>query len=581
MRKMKKYIISSFLAIIFILSGCYDLDRAPFDKPSSSTFWKTEAQCKQGIMGVYASLKNNDLYGKMFLIDINSDVAVGYDEYEPLMIGTCTPRTGFLNGKWKNGYDAIQKANTALRNLGVADIPDNVKQTMIAEAKFLRALVYFHLLDYFGGLPLYDETTNLELEFNQLLKPRSTIEETRAFILKDLTDVINSSLPISWPASDYGRVTKGAVYALRGKVNLYNKSYAEAIKDFEEVIDPKYNYALYPKYEELFKPFEGHVSSEMIFSIVNVGGISTPYGMPFCFYAGSRATFNSWNNSVPSSGLVEMYEYKDGRPFNWEEIFPGYTNADNAVKEKVYRVTIDLKTLKRIPVPEEAAAEKKLLDMYAQRDPRLNATVILPFTQHLGWVNNAEKMMTFYFGKDETGKLVILSEKDGYFRNNKGWDSYYWRKYIPEGNWKGLITDRAHTPVNFSIIRLADVYLMLAEAYNEVGRSSEAVTYINKIRSRAGIALLNSGPDYLKAMSKEEVFERIVKERAYELAGEGIRDSDLRRWRRSHLILNHKEFSILGKQMTTRKFNENRDYLWPIPAGEIEYNPELKQNPSW
>ena len=85
---MKKYSMS-FLQALFTLTGCYDLDRAPYDQLSSSTFWQTEDQCKQGLMGVYASLKNTDLYGKMFMIDVNSDVAAGYDQYEALQLGTC------------------------------------------------------------------------------------------------------------------------------------------------------------------------------------------------------------------------------------------------------------------------------------------------------------------------------------------------------------------------------------------------------------------------------------------------------------------------------------------------------------
>ena len=101
------------------------------------------------------------------------------------------------------------------------------------------------------------------------------------------------------------------------------------------------------------------------------------------------------------------------------------------------------------------------------------------------------------------------------------------------------------------------------------------------MRARAGIALLNSGPSYLVADTKDEVFQRIFRERAVELAGEGIRDSDLRRWRLSHVLLNRDEYGITGKRLFTRIFRENRDYLWPIPATEIEINPELEQNPNW
>lgn len=123
---MKKYIMP-FLAALLALTSCYDLDRAPYDQLSSSTFWQTEDQCKSGLMGVYASLKNTDLYGKMFMIDVNSDVAVGYDQYEALQLGTCTPRTGFLNGKWQNGYNAVQRAIWLFCSIGEAPLPKTQK----------------------------------------------------------------------------------------------------------------------------------------------------------------------------------------------------------------------------------------------------------------------------------------------------------------------------------------------------------------------------------------------------------------------------------------------------------------------
>jgi len=571
---MKKYIMS-FLAALFTLTGCYDLDRAPYDQLSSSTFWQTEDQCKQGLMGVYASLKNTDLYGKMFMIDVNSDVAAGYDQYEALQLGTCTPRTGFLNGKWQNGYNAIQRANLAIRNIGEAPIDEVPKNQMLGEARFLRALIYFHLLDYFGGLPIYDETTDLEKEFNNLLKPRSSAEETRAFILADLEKALGAGLPDQWNDANYGRVTLSAAQALLGKVYLYDKQYDKAIENLEK---SQAGHALHDNFAELFTP-TGHTSSEMIFSIINLGGTGNSYGMPLCFYAGTRNSYGScWNNTVPSTNLVDMYEYKDGRPFDWDEVFPGF-NSDNLVKERVFRCTVNSDGSEVLDIPAES---EKVKEMYEQRDPRLSATVIAPYTTYLGWNRNQERLMTFIFAKNEKGDVVAVNENNGFMRNNKGgWETYFWRKFVPEGDWNGQITDRAHTPVNFPILRLADVYLMLAECYNETGNQSKAVEYINKVRARAGIALLNSGPSYLATNTKDEVFQRIFRERAFELAGEGIRDSDLRRWKLSHTLLNRDEFGITGKRMLTRVFRENRDYLWPIPATEIEINPDLTQNPNW
>lgn len=564
--------------MLAVLTGCYDLDRAPFDQPSSSTFWKTEDQCKQGLMGVYAALKNTDLYGKMFMIDVNSDVAAGYDQYEALQFGTCTPRTGFLNGKWQNGYNAIQRANLAIRSIGEAPIDESAKKQMTGEAKFLRGLIYFHLLDYFGGLPLYDETTDLEKDFNDLMLPRSTAEETRAFIIKDLTDALSAGLPKAWPADNYGRVTLGAVYALLGKVYLYNKDYKQAIVSFEEVIKPEYGYRLHDDYAGLFN-LTAHTSKEMIFSIVNLGGVGNNYGMPLCFYAGTRNSYGScWNNTVPSVNLADMYEYTDGRPFDWDEVFPGYT-TDNKVRERVYRVTMDDEGKNVVNMPADAETVKAL---YARRDPRLSATVIAPYTTYLGWYSNAPKQMTFLLAENTKGDVIALNESNGYMRNNKGgWETYFWRKFVPEGDWDGAITNREHTPVNFPVIRLADVFLMLAEAYNEDGNQAKAVEYINRVRARVNMPGINSGPAYLEARTKEAVFERIFRERAFELAGEGVRDSDLRRWGLSEKLLNRVEYGITGKTMFTRKFNKDRDYLWPVPASEIEINPALKQNPGW
>lgn len=575
---MKRYTIIIWITSLFLLSGCYDLDRAPFDQLSSSTFWQTEDQCKQGLMGVYASLKEDDLYGKLFLIDVNSDLASGYDQYESLQLGTATPRTDYMNGKWQNAYNTIQRANLAIRSISEAEIDEAVKKQMVGEAHFLRALVYFHLLDYFGGVPLYDETTDLEKEFNNLMKLRGTENETREFILKDLDKALQAGLPAIWSKDNYGRVTQSAVHALTGKVHLYNKEYKAAISSLNEALKPEYGHSLHPDYAGLFTP-AGNGSPEMIFGVINQGGTGQEYGMPMAWYAGSRGSFKGgWNNTVPSTQLVDMYEYKDGKPFNWDELFPGYT-TDNAIKEKVMRAMVNDGGTTVLQIPEGA---EKVKTMYAQRDSRLNATVIAPYSTFPGWVSDSPKALTFIFGKKEDGGILALNEKNGFMRNNRGgWETYFWRKFVPEGNWSGAITDRAHTPVNFPVIRLADVYLMLAEAYNEEGQPAKAVEYINKVRARVKMALINSGPTWLTANTREEVFMRVFRERAFELANEGIRDSDLRRWKISHKILNKVDYGITGKPLLTRKFNENRDYLWPIPAAEIEINKGLKQNPGW
>lgn len=175
------------------------------------------------------------------------------------------------------------------------------------------------------------------------------------------------------------------------------------------------------------------------------------------------------------------------------------------------------------------------------------------------------------------------NETKGYIRNNNGTFDYLWRKFVPEGDMNGTLTSRDHVPVNFPLIRYADVLLMLAECYNEANRQGDAVALINQIRQRPSTHMpaLNSGPDYLKANTKEEVLNRIIHERAVELACEGHRFSDLRRWGLCEAKLNFTYDDLLGKDVYTRIFVE-RDYLWPLPAVEFDRNPQLgDNNPGW
>lgn len=176
-----------------------------------------------------------------------------------------------------------------------------------------------------------------------------------------------------------------------------------------------------------------------------------------------------------------------------------------------------------------------------------------------------------------------VNEANGFIRDNLGHFNYYWRKFVPEGDMEGTLLDRSHSPVDFPLIRYADVLLMLAECYNELDRQDDAVALINQVRQRPSTDMpaLNSGPAWLEAHSKEEVFERIVQERAVELACEGHRFSDLRRWGLAMEKLNFEYDDIRGNLRYVRVFKE-RDYLWPIPAVEFERNTNLGyQNPGW
>lgn len=579
---MKKIIIylATMLLAAMTFTGCYDLETYPGDKVNEGTFYKTGDHAHQGLMGIYGMLRLNEAYGYQFCFDHLGDIAYGYNYYM-MFLATYTDRVGTIQAHWQTFYDGIHRVNTFIRSVkGMRGIiTDEQINEYVAEAKFLRAMFYFSLTDLFGGVPYYDESTNVNEEFMNLKQPRSSLEEVRAHILEDLDEAIKY-LPVEHAASEYGRATKGAAYALRGKVHLYDKEWQSAINDFEEIVYNKsnnYGYALDDDYARVFKLYNGAKSPETVFSIQNKSGVGTEYGMQIQALMGCRGAYGScWNNTVPSTQLVDMYEFKDGRPFNWDEIFPGYNAMTPEQRKELLSVEMDGSgTI----VGLREADTAKILSAYTCRDPRLMATVIVPYSHYMGNIGRTTNV-DLIFALDHN---LAGNANGGTIQNNAGWVSYLYRKFVTEGDQGGAISNRLHTPFAFPLIRFADVLLMLSEAYNEAGQLDKAVTEFNKVRARVGMPGLNSGPAWMVVSNKEQMAERIRKERAVEFAGEGLRFSDLRRWgyEIAHKTLNNVDaVNIYGEPIYTHLFTE-RDMLWPIPGVERERNKELTQNPGW
>ena len=579
---MKKIIIylATMLLAAMTFTGCYDLETYPGDKVNEGTFYKTGDHAHQGLMGIYGMLRLNEAYGYQFCFDHLGDIAYGYNYYM-MFLATYTDRDGTIQAHWQTFYDGIHRVNTFIRSVkGMRGIiTDEQINEYVAEAKFLRAMFYFSLTDLFGGVPYYDESTNVNEEFMNLKQPRSSLEEVRAHILEDLDEAIKY-LPVEHAASEYGRATKGAAYALRGKVHLYDKEWQSAINDFEEIVYNKsnnYGYALDDDYARVFKLYNGAKSPETVFSIQNKSGVGTEYGMQIQALMGCRGAYGScWNNTVPSTQLVDMYEFKDGRPFNWDEIFPGYNAMTPEQRKELLSVEMDGSgTI----VGLREADTAKILSAYTCRDPRLMATVIVPYSHYMGNIGRTTNV-DLIFALDHN---LAGNANGGTIQNNAGWVSYLYLKFVTEGDQGGAISNRLHTPFAFPLIRFADVLLMLSEAYNEAGQLDKAVTEFNKVRARVGMPGLNSGPAWMVVSNKEQMAERIRKERAVEFAGEGLRFSDLRRWgyEIAHKTLNNVDaVNIYGEPIYTHLFTE-RDMLWPIPGVERERNKELTQNPGW
>lgn len=573
---------TSTLAICSLLSiSCESLDYTPGEQMSGQTFWQTEEHARQAAVGMYAAMKANWCFGMEFTFDMCSDLADGTTPWADISRGTSfASNSSGVQNHWQYLYELVHRANTVIRNVADMPISQQTIDQVTGEAKFLRAMAYFRMLNCWGGVPYYDETCDINEQFANLNAPRSSENEIRQHILDDLTDAIEK-LPVSWDATDLGRATKGAAYALRGKVYLFNREWDKAISDFEEIIYNKtnnYGYSLHPDYNELFRLYNGKHSPEMIFSIQSIDGNTAGYALDIVSYFGNKSTMRliASNCIVPSTTLVDMYENLDGSPFDWDDIFSGFNNGDSQLRRKYMSVAIDQGST--VVTSTLDCDTTKVMDAYRLRDPRLCLNVITPYSHYLGTDAGSNPMDKQFVLADPTQGGAPM-EAMAFIRNSEGWNSYFWRKWIPTGNLDGYWGEYNRTPYEFPLIRLGDVILMLAEAYNECGAIDKAVAEVNKIRNRVGMPGLNSGPTWLAVNGKDEMTLRIQRERAFELAGEGQRYWDLRRWGLLEQSVKNAT-DIFGDLMYSRSY-QSRHELWPIPLVEMDRNKNLEQNNDW
>ena len=205
----KKYIILVAFAMTISLSGCYDLDRVPADQLSSKQFYKNEEHAKEAMMAVYSQMQNDNVFGLQFSMDGLGGIAMGYDppSYQTFQRGTYDVKNDWVLNKWKNLYEGIARANGVLQNVDRCQMADELKVQYKAEAKFMRALYYFTLMDFFGGVPIYDESVVVSKSYSDMKNAREPIEKVREFVLKDLAEAIDK-LPEVWDKTNYGRATK-------------------------------------------------------------------------------------------------------------------------------------------------------------------------------------------------------------------------------------------------------------------------------------------------------------------------------------------------------------------------------------
>jgi len=540
----------TFLILTIFVSCTSELDKYPLDAPSTATFLRTENELNTAIVGCMNPLTlrfGENPYAIWF--EMYSDIATNRDNRPEDYWGD--PSAGNVSTIWNVAYRGISRCNFLLNNLDRAS--ENVAEATIlnieAQAKFLRAYYYFMLSEFYGGVPL---VTNV-LELSEANVFRNSKEEVTSFILSELEEASANLTVIHQPNTMPS--SKGAAWALEARVALYSGKWQQAIDAALKVMTLEGNqYILDSNYGNICLR-AGKTSKEIIWAIqFNYDDIF--HQTPLSFR--SRMA-SGYTNRMPVQVLVDSYDCIDGLPID---------------KSPLYN-------------PQKP---------FEKRDPRLGQTIALPGSVYYGYQFETHKDSLFCWNYNVTpAKRVANLDATHTYASFSG---YAWRKYADPTE-----EDATKSDINPIIMRYAEVLLNYAEAKIESNSLDESVyTAINKIRVRAGMPVITSGK------TQAELRSIVRKERKVELAGEGLRYYDILRWKIAERVLsgpcygriprgylasapaidangtpNYSNVSNAGgmRVIQSRNFGKDKNYLWPIPAIELQTNPNLEQNPNY
>ena len=615
MNKNLSLICPAVAAFVCAVS-CISMDFKSTQAIEMASVWESPALARQAVLGVY-----NEFYTRHSTNSNENSWTIQDDAYSSVMdtdknwyhnqkviYGDGTPSSSQFANMFKFYYAFIFRANDVLSHIDkVPGMEDSEKARLKAEVRFLRAYAYYNLNVRWRGVPVYLEYVD---DITLATRARSTEMEVWQVIVDDLTACIEEpSLPGRYRSGDteYGRVTKGAAYAYRGEAYLWLAArdaarsadyYALALADFEAI--ENLGYALYTgaganSFKQLFKP-ANEQCEEVIFSIqcTQLSGMGNPRAVLF----GNRVTAvtsGAWNNYLPNPAYVESFEMEDGSPFNWEDFCPGW-NSMTPKARSVFFLRDNMDAAQRLKMTEYGADmskykttgnEARIREAYDHRDPRLEMAIITPYATYHGGISGVEYDFTLRwpYVLDAGEPYDIRTDTNSMFY-------YLWRKYVPEGLEN---TVRWVYEEDQILCRYAEILLRRAECLNELGRTSEAVDQVNKVRSRAGHVLLNTaGKAATTVTGKDNMRERIRNEFYWELGGEYSMYFNELRWGvwydRKFRNRSSGQWGAIGTNglmqiwgETTYTWYSLGEYVevWPIPAKEREMNPNLTQNPGW
>jgi len=516
MRIMKTITKLYILCFILAFAGsCTDLDENPVGLLAPEGYFADADDVQSAINGCYGSMASSLYYGTSYpvalvmmgdMVDIGLDFASGYADFNRFSV---TPTNSYPLNIWKACYGVLGIANTAIYGVSQINESDGVKNRLEAEARFVRALVYYDLVRLYGDIPYLD---NVDADINAVTKTAAA--DVYAKIVSDL-EFAKEYLPTQHPDNDCRtRPSKGTAATVLASVQLTSGNWQEAYNNAKWVIDNagSLNYALENDFQDLFRSDKQDYSKEIIFGTDFLGNMR-----------GDNDVNSFTLENDASLGAIYGVEGASKPYLGWSMCVPSL---------KVYQTWDD-------------------------RDYRKKVS----FTDTIMYKDGLRDYTRFqYIQRPHAAKF----------------DRFCGVRKSSTAGWR--------SDMNHTIFRYAEVLLIAAEAGNEIGKTAEAVGYVNEVRARArkGGVINFEGSGYgayaaspypanvSSGISQGDFRNLVLEERRLELAFEFKRWYDIKR-----RDLGDQVFSAGGLEPQP-DFNKSKHYLIPLPQTEIDMCPNLK-----
>lgn len=556
---MKKYLFI-YISLLLCLAGCQQMDLVPKDSMSDPKYWRTPKDFKIALNTLY----ENALQGfSNYNTDIDSDIAYALGANE-ISNGTWIAMDD--DADWKNGFENLRQANLIIQKAAEYAADKNEIHVYEAEARFFRAYIYWRLMLKFNDVPIITNVLDVkDTELYAKRDPRAVVED---FILSEL-EAIKNRLPLKKNLSDedVGRITNGAALALKARVALFAGTWSKyhgTRTDFNQLLDQAISASQDVINSNEYSLYEGKGAESYRYLFIEAGDDSPEDILSSRYYIDIRthnaSSHFAWGFSgTPTKQLADMYLCKStGLPISKPGSgFAGY---------------------------------QKMEDEFKNRDPRMMQTFLMPGTIY----NNFE----------QTGNNLVCAPQ--FSTRPETRTGYKLWKFM--GEKKGTDTQ---ADFDYHIIRYAEVLLILAEATFERDGSIDNLTLnktINVLRDREGVKMPPLTNEFVTANGLDMLIE-IRRERTIELAFEGFRRDDIRRWKIAETVLSkdmkgikykgteYESLNVLNngnpglvdsegflivEPLANRHFVDPKHYFYPLPSKQLNLNPNLKpNNPGW